>query len=149
PGWPARPAGTCPLPPSLRPRWARPGSAPSACSPSSRCSGSWASNRPPFWGKKPGAPTPPNAPPVGGKNPPPPKRTIPAATYAALGMIAIVYAAASWAMAAHAGTGHVVAAATAQGPGLLFGLSGSTGLSQAAQLVFVTSLFAAALSFHN
>jgi amino acid transporter len=78
-----------------------------------------------------------------------PKRTIPAATYAALGMIAIVYAAASWAMAAHAGTGHVVAAATAQGPGLLFGLSGSTGLSQAAQLLFVTSLFAAALSFHN
>jgi len=32
-----------------------------------------------------------------------PRRTIPAATYIALGMIAVVYAGASWAMAAHAG----------------------------------------------
>jgi amino acid transporter len=78
-----------------------------------------------------------------------PRRTIPAATYTALGMIAVVYAGASWAMAAHAGTGHVVAAAAAQGPGLLFGLSGSGALSQAAQVLFVTSLFAAALAFHN
>jgi amino acid transporter len=76
-------------------------------------------------------------------------RTVPAATYTALGLIAVVYAGASWAMAAHAGTGHVVAAATAQGPGLLFGLSGSTVLSQAAQWLFLTSLFAAALAFHN
>jgi len=64
-------------------------------------------------------------------------------------MIAVVYAGASWAMAAHAGTSHVVAAATAQGPGLLFGLSGSGVLSQAAQWLFLTSLFAAALAFHN
>jgi amino acid transporter len=42
-----------------------------------------------------------------------------------------------------------VAAAAAQGPGLLFGLSGSGGLGQAAQVLFVTSLFAAALAFHN
>jgi amino acid transporter len=78
-----------------------------------------------------------------------PRRTIPVATYVALGMIAVVYAGASWAMAAHAGTGHVVAAAAAQGPGLLFGLGGSGVLSQAAQWLFLTSLFAAALSFHN
>jgi len=78
-----------------------------------------------------------------------PKRTIPAATYTALGLIAIVYAGASWAMAAHTGTSHVVAAAAAQGPGLLFSLGGSGALSQAAQLLFVTSLFAAALAFHN
>jgi amino acid transporter len=78
-----------------------------------------------------------------------PRRTIPVATYFALGMIAIVYAGASWAMAVHAGTGHVVAAAGQQGPGLLFGLGGSGGLSQAAQLLFMTSLFAAALAFHN
>ena len=77
------------------------------------------------------------------------KRTIPAATYAALGMIAIVYAGASWAMAAHAGTSHVVAAAGKQGPGLLFSLGGSGVLSQAAQWLFLTSLFAAALAFHN
>jgi amino acid transporter len=77
------------------------------------------------------------------------RRTVPAATYTALGMIAVFYAGASWAMAARAGTGHVVAAAAAQGPGLMFGLSGSSLLSQAAQWLFLTSLFAAALAFHN
>jgi amino acid transporter len=77
-----------------------------------------------------------------------PRRTIPAATYLALGMIAVVYAAVSWAMAAHAGARHVVAAATSQGPGLLFSLGGGT-FSQAAQLLYLTSLFAAALAFHN
>jgi len=76
------------------------------------------------------------------------RRTIPVATYAALGMIAVVYAGAAWAMAAHAGDSRVVAAAGKQGPGLLFGLGGSA-LSQAAQLLFLTSLFAAALAFHN
>ncbi len=77
------------------------------------------------------------------------RRTIPVATYLALGMIAVVYAAASWAMATHNGTSRVVAAATGQGPGLLFGLGGSNVLSQAAQWLFLTSLFAAALAFHN
>ena len=76
------------------------------------------------------------------------RTTVPAATYVALGMIAVVYAGASWAMAAHAGDSHVVAAATAQGPGLLFGLGGGA-LPQAAQWLFLTSLFAAALAFHN
>jgi amino acid transporter len=79
------------------------------------------------------------------------RRTIPVATYLALGMIAVVYAGASWAMAAHNGQGHVVAAAGQQGPGLLFGLggSGSGALAQAARWLFLTSLFAAALAFHN
>jgi amino acid transporter len=77
-----------------------------------------------------------------------PRRTIPVATYLALGAIAVVYAGASWAMAAHAGRGHVVADANAQGPGLLFSLGGGA-LAQAAQLLFLTSLFAAALAFHN
>ena len=58
-----------------------------------------------------------------------------------------VYAGAAWAMAAHAGRAHVVAAAAAQGPGLLFGLGGSGALAQAAQWLFLTSLFAAALAF--
>jgi amino acid transporter len=71
------------------------------------------------------------------------------ATSAVLGMIAVVYAGTSWAMAAHAGTSHVVAAAAAQSPGLLCGLGGSGALSQAAQWLFLTSLFAAALAFHN
>src|ERR1035438_9144562 len=77
------------------------------------------------------------------------QRTIPVATYVALGLIAVLYAGVSWAMAARTGEGHVVAAAGAQGPGLLFGLGGSGVLSQAAQWLFLTSLFAAALAFHN
>jgi amino acid transporter len=77
-----------------------------------------------------------------------PRRTIPVTTYLALALIGIVYAGAAWAMAAHAGTGHVAAAATAQGPGLLFGL-GSGALDQAAQWLFLSSLFAAMLAFHN
>jgi amino acid transporter len=77
-----------------------------------------------------------------------PRRTIPAATYIALAVIAVVYAGAAWAMAAHVGDQHVVAAAAQQGPGLLFSLGGYA-LSQAAQVLFLTSLFAAALAFHN
>ena len=77
-----------------------------------------------------------------------PRRTIPAATYLALGVIAVVYAGAAWAMAAHAGQHHVVADVGGLGPGLLFGLGGAV-LSQAAQWLFLTSLFAAALAFHN
>jgi amino acid transporter len=77
-----------------------------------------------------------------------PRRTVPAATYLALGVIAVVYASAAWAMAANAGQDHVAAAAGAQGPGLLFGLGGAE-LSEAAQWLFLTSLFAAALAFHN
>ncbi|HEX9030412.1 MAG TPA: APC family permease [Streptosporangiaceae bacterium] len=76
------------------------------------------------------------------------RRTIPIATYFALGVIAVVYAGAAWAMAARYGASKVVATAGQQGPGLLFGLGGSA-LSQAAQWLFLTSLFAAALAFHN
>jgi amino acid transporter len=56
------------------------------------------------------------------------RRTVPLATYVALGLIAVVYAGVSWAMAAHAGPAHVVAAAGRLGPGLLFGLGGRRGL---------------------
>lgn len=77
------------------------------------------------------------------------RRTVPVATYLALGLIALVYAGAAWAMAARTGDTHVVAAATQEGPGLLFGLAGNGTLSQAAQWLFLTSLFAAALAFHN
>jgi amino acid transporter len=76
------------------------------------------------------------------------RRTIPVATYLSLGMIMVVYAGASWAMAANVGTSHVVAVAGKEGPGLLFGL-GDTTLSNIAQFLFMTSLFAAALAFHN
>jgi amino acid transporter len=78
-----------------------------------------------------------------------PRRTIPTATYAALAAIAIVYAGAAWAMQAHVGPAHVAAAAAAQGPGLLYGLSSSSVLAQMAPVLFMTSLFAAALAYHN
>jgi amino acid transporter len=77
-----------------------------------------------------------------------PRRTIPVTTYLALGVIGVVYAGSAWAMSAHAGQGHVVADAAAQGPGLLFGL-GNGPLPLAAQWLFLTSLFAAMLAFHN
>jgi amino acid transporter len=78
-----------------------------------------------------------------------PRRTIPAATYTALAAIAVLYASAAWAMEVHVGPAHVAAAAAAQGPGLLYGLSSSGILAQTAQVLFMTSLFAAALSYHN
>jgi amino acid transporter len=78
-----------------------------------------------------------------------PKRTIPLTTYSALFLIGLlVYGGSAWAMAAHAGDAHVVAAAGAQGPGLMFGL-GNGFLNQTGQWLFLTSLFAAALAFHN
>lgn len=76
------------------------------------------------------------------------RRTIPLATYFALGMICVVYAAASWAMAANVGAGKVVGDAGQMGPGLFFGM-GSHDLQVLGGLLFMTSLFAAALSFHN
>ena len=51
-------------------------------------------------------------------------------------------------LAVIAGQSHVTAAAAAQGPGLLFAMAGNT-MSQVAQFLFMTSLFAAALAFHN
>jgi amino acid transporter len=52
-------------------------------------------------------------------------------------------------MQAHIGPAHVAAAAAAQGPGLLYGLAANNVLAQTAQMLFITSLFAAALSYHN
>jgi amino acid transporter len=77
-----------------------------------------------------------------------PRRTIPVTTFTALALIGVVYGGSAWAMAAHAGQAHVAAAAGTQGPGLLFGL-GDGFLNQAGQWLFLTSLFAACLAFHN
>jgi amino acid transporter len=77
-----------------------------------------------------------------------PRRTIPAATYLALGFIALIYTASAWAMSAHAGASHVVADAASQGPALMFTMGGAT-LASIAQVLFITSLLAALLAFHN
>ena len=78
------------------------------------------------------------------------RRTIPVATYLALGMIAVVYAGASWAMAAHTGDqprrgrGRAARPRAAVRP-----RRQRRRCRQAAQWLFLTSLFAAALAFHN
>jgi amino acid transporter len=77
-----------------------------------------------------------------------PRRTIPLATFVSLAVIAVVYAAASWAMNVHYGDQVV---ATAQGPGsatMLFAMAPGL-LASIARTLFLTSLLAAALAFHN
>jgi amino acid transporter len=75
------------------------------------------------------------------------RRTVPRATYLALAGLAVVYAAASWAMDVHYGT-QTVTTAQNQSSQMLFamapGIIGSTG-----RTLFLTALFAAALAFHN
>jgi amino acid transporter len=77
-----------------------------------------------------------------------PKRTVPLATYTSLTVIAVVYAAASWAMSVHFGDANVVATAQEMGPGMLFTMS-SSAIGEIANVLFLTSLFAAMLSFHS
>jgi amino acid transporter len=81
-----------------------------------------------------------------------PRRTVPTATYLAVALIAVLYAGSSWAMTVAVGPDQIVAASRDQGPALIFGLAavhlGQT-LADAGQVLFLTSLLAALLSFHN
>jgi amino acid transporter len=80
-----------------------------------------------------------------------PRRTVPRATYIAIALIAVVYAFASWAMISAAGD-DVLARAGAEGPELFFNLA-AVQLGDAAlhlgHVLFLTSLIAAMISFHN
>ena len=81
-----------------------------------------------------------------------PTRTIPRATYAAVLVTGVFYALSSWAMVVGVGESQTVDQAQQLGPGLLFAfLDGHAGtvLADLAQLLFITSLFAALQSFHN
>lgn len=75
------------------------------------------------------------------------RRTIPHATYIALIGIGVVYTLASFAMTVHYGSA-TVAVAQSQGSEMLFAL-GSGLLTSTGHTLFLTSLFAAALGFHN
>ena len=75
-----------------------------------------------------------------------PKRTVRLATYLSLGMIAIVYTAASWMLAVTYGQHHVASVAQQQGPGMLFGV-GSALLGNIAQTLFLTSPFFSTLEW--
>jgi amino acid transporter len=77
-----------------------------------------------------------------------PRRTVPMATFISLGLIAVVYAASSLAMAVAYGNGNVVGVAQRQSSSMLFAL-GSGVLPHLGRTLFLTSVFAAALAFHN
>jgi amino acid transporter len=77
-----------------------------------------------------------------------PKRTVRLATYLSLGMIALVYTAASWMLAVTYGQHQVVSVAQHQGPFTLFAV-GSALLANIGQTLFLTSLFAAMIAFHS
>ncbi|MEH3077112.1 MAG: APC family permease [Quadrisphaera sp.] len=81
-----------------------------------------------------------------------PERTIPLATYAALAVIGVFYTVSAWAVVSAFGDEEAVAVATAD-PGSMVALAAQRYLGTAAsdvlQVLLLTSLFAAVLSFHN
>ncbi|MEV6931073.1 APC family permease [Dactylosporangium sp. NPDC051485] len=75
-----------------------------------------------------------------------PRRTVARATYVAVAITSVLYAISAWALASAAGKDGLAA-----GPADPFGMIGrwfGTGLSTAANVLFLTSVFAALLSFH-
>ena len=81
-----------------------------------------------------------------------PKRSIARATFIAVGIISVFYAVSSWAMMIGTGPDKIIAESQKQGPDLLFNFltaHGATVVSDIAQVLFVTSLLAALIAFHN
>ncbi|NVM98988.1 APC family permease [Arthrobacter sp. SDTb3-6] len=81
-----------------------------------------------------------------------PKRSIARATYIAVGVISVFYAVSSWAMVIGTGPSHIIGESQKQGPDLLFNFltaHGAVIVSDIAQVLFVTSLLAALIAFHN
>lgn len=81
-----------------------------------------------------------------------PKRTVRVATYLAVAIIAILYAFASWAMSVGTGPDKIVSDSQNQQLDLLFNLAGQhlgSALVDLGHLLFVTSMLAAMISFHN
>ncbi|MGC7101173.1 APC family permease [Amycolatopsis lurida] len=81
-----------------------------------------------------------------------PRRTVAVATYVSLAAIGGLYAFASWAMSVATGPDNIVGESQAQSSELLFSLAGSQlgpGLATAGRVLFVTSILAAMISFHN
>ena len=81
-----------------------------------------------------------------------PERTIPVATYVALAVIGVFYTFSAWAVVSAFGDEDAVTAATAD-PGTMVAVATERYLGGAAsdvlQVLLLTSLFAAVLSFHN
>lgn len=81
-----------------------------------------------------------------------PRRTVARATYIALAFVGLFYTLSAWAMTVVVGPDNLQAAATDAGPGLVFGVLAEYAgpvIADIATVLFVTSVFAALLSFHN
>ena len=81
-----------------------------------------------------------------------PERTVPRATYFSVAALAILYTLASWAMTVAKGPDHIVEASRQEDIGVIFGLAESqlgATVANIAQVLLVTSIIAAAVSFHN
>ncbi len=81
-----------------------------------------------------------------------PRKTVARATYLAVAVISTFYALSAWAMTVGAGPSAIVAESTEFGPDLMFVFletHGAVLLRDLAQILFVTSIFAALVSFHN
>jgi amino acid transporter len=81
-----------------------------------------------------------------------PRVTVARATYIALAFTGIFYALSAWAMTVTVGTANLQTAAIENGPGLVFiALADHWGpiVADIANVLFLTSIFAALLSFHN
>jgi amino acid transporter len=81
-----------------------------------------------------------------------PHTTVPRATYLAVAVIGVLYGVSAWAMTVAVGPHQIVAAARQQGTELFFTLAAAhlpALIIDVGRLLFVTSLFAALLAFHN
>lgn len=81
-----------------------------------------------------------------------PRRTVPRATYLSVAIIGVLYALSAWAMTVATGPDQIVTASQEQQTGLIFGLAATQMNETVADIgsaLFVTSLFAAMIAFHN
>lgn len=80
-----------------------------------------------------------------------PRRTVAKATYIAVAVIALFYAFSAWALAMGVGPSIIIAESQAYGPDLVFVWLGQSSelLAKVSHLLFITSLLAALIAFHN
>ncbi|MFF5175896.1 APC family permease [Micromonospora sp. NPDC000089] len=81
-----------------------------------------------------------------------PKRTVARATFIAVAFTGLFYGFSAWAMTIVTGPANTPAAAAEAGPGLVFGTLAQyagNAVADIANVLFITSVFAALLSFHN
>ena len=81
-----------------------------------------------------------------------PRRTVPMATYTSVALIAVLYALSSWAMTVATGPDQVVAQSQQQQTELIFNLAGAHlggTVVDIGHALFLTSILAAMISFHN